>query len=167
MLPRRRRRCRWHRCIVGVEGGDALAVVVVVCPACIPVVVVVVVKVTSRCLGCLAGLDFFGGDELGLLDDPFSVVLGYGGVAVDDFAECFEGGSLVLGEGSLGWVQGQVGVLHVGEKGFALSGSGFCGGSCAEEGCDGKAVDVHGSMISLEVDTVVVGSDVDQRFADV
>ncbi len=52
-------------------------------------------------------------------------------------------------------------------KGFALSGSGFCGGSCTEEGCDGKAVDVHGSMISLEVDTVVVGSDVDQRFADV
>ncbi len=34
-------------------------------------------------------------------------------------------------------------------------------------GCDGKAVDVYGSMISLEVDTVVVGSDVDQRFADV
>jgi hypothetical protein len=28
-------------------------------------------------------------------------------------------------------------------------------------------VDVHGSMITLEVDTVVVGSDVDQRFADV
>ena len=104
MLPRRRRRRRWHRCIVGVEGGDALAIVVVICPACIPVVVVVVVvvvKVTSRCLGCLAGLDFFGGDELGLLDDPFSVVLGYGGVAVDDFAECFEGGSLVLGEGLL------------------------------------------------------------------